>query len=132
VRARHLVLAAALLAVLSGCGQGPPGPPGPPGPKGDKGDPGPVGPMGPPGPPGPPGPRGPPGPPSPSLRVIRSSCLNGECTVQCEDDEVLLMAYCGPTRKPAQYLAERAATCGVNVSASNAPLVAVCVAAPPP
>ncbi len=31
-----------------------------------------------------------------SIRVVRSDCLNGNCTVQCHDNEVLVTAYCGP------------------------------------
>jgi hypothetical protein len=65
------------------------------------------------------------------MRVVRSNCLSGDCTVICRDDEVLVTAYCGPTRNTAMFLAERAASCGVDVTAANRPLVAVCVASPP-
>jgi Collagen triple helix repeat (20 copies) len=130
MRITHLALAAALLAALSitvaGCGKGPQGDAGPAGPQGPKGDAGPVGPAGPPGPQGTAGPVGPAGPPSPSVRVVKSDCTAG-CTVQCQDNEVLIAAYCGPTRNQAQFLAERGASCGPNASPSNTPLVAVCI-----
>jgi hypothetical protein len=132
--AGYAAIALALLVALAGCGQGPKGDPGPPGPPGPKGDPGPQGPEGVPGPPGPPGPRGeqgPPGPPGPSMRVVRSSCLSGGCTVICHPGEVLVTAYCGPTRNPATFLTEDSATCGVESNPANHPLVAICVAAPP-
>jgi Collagen triple helix repeat (20 copies) len=125
----HLALAAALLASLAACGKGPQGDPGPAGPQGPKGDVGPAGPAGPPGPPGLQGERGPAGPPSPSIRVVRSDCVSG-CSVQCQDNEVLITAYCGPTRNQAQFLSERGASCGPAPNASNTPLVAVCVASP--
>jgi collagen triple helix repeat protein len=133
MRAAHLAVTAALLLAVSGslagCGKGPQGDAGPAGPQGPKGDAGPAGPAGPPGPPGPAGPQGQAGPPSPSIRVVKSDCVSG-CTVQCQDDEVLVTAYCGPTRNQAQYLGERGASCGPTGSASNTPLVAVCVGPP--
>jgi hypothetical protein len=133
MRAAHLALAVALLAGVSiavtGCGKGPQGDAGPAGPQGPKGDAGPAGPIGPPGPPGPAGAQGDAGPPSPSVRVVKSDCVAG-CTVQCQDNEVLVTAYCGPTRNPAQYLGEKGASCGPAASPSNAPLVAVCVGSP--
>ncbi len=117
---------------LAACGKGPKGDTGPAGPQGPKGDVGAVGPAGPAGPPGPQGqagPAGPPGPPGASVRVLKSDCTSG-CTVQCKENEVLVTAYCGPTRNPAQILGERGASCGPETSPSNAPLVAVCVAGP--
>ena len=126
MRMSHLALALGLLAGLAACGKGPQGDAGPAGPQGPKGDAGPAGPAG---PPGPQGERGPPGPPSPSIRVIRSDCVSG-CSVQCEDNEVLITAYCGATRNQAQFLGERGASCGPVPSASNTPLVAVCVGSP--
>ena len=133
MRMAHLALAAALLAGVSvtvaGCGKGPQGDAGPAGPQGPKGDAGPVGPAGPPGPQGTAGPVGPAGPPSPSVRVVKSDCLSA-CTVQCQDSEVLVTAYCGPTRNAAQFLGERGASCGPEASPGNAPLVAVCVGSP--
>jgi hypothetical protein len=130
MRATHLLLAVALLAGLSACGKGPQGDTGPAGPQGPKGDTGPAGPIGPPGPAGPPGPQGQQGPPSPSVRVVKTDCVSGSCTVECRDNEVLVTAYCGPTRNPAQFLAERSASCGPAASPSNAPLIAVCIASP--
>lgn len=129
MRAAHLTVALALLLGLAGCGKGPQGDAGPTGPQGPKGEAGPVGPAGPPGPPGPAGPQGQQGKPSPSIRVVKSDCTSG-CTVQCQDNEVLVTAYCGPTRNQAQFLGERAASCGPEASPANAPLVAVCVGAP--
>jgi hypothetical protein len=130
MRAAYLVVTIALLAGLAGCGQGPKGDQGPPGPQGPKGDAGPAGPTGPQGPRGLPGPQGEQGPPSPSVRVVRSACLNGNCTIQCRDNEVLVIAYCGPNRNAATLLAERGASCGVAANAENGPLTVVCVGAP--
>jgi hypothetical protein len=104
---------------LVGCGQGPQGDPGPAGPAGPQGAQGPAGPQGPPGWPGPPGPPGAP------VRVVQSSCTSASCAAECRNDEVLLIAYCGPTRNPAVYPAERSASCRVRGGA-NSPLVAVC------
>jgi hypothetical protein len=130
MRAAHLTFTIALLmgvaGGLAGCGKGPQGDAGPAGPQGPKGD---VGAVGPAGPAGPAGPQGPAGPPSPSIRVVKSDCTSG-CTVQCQGNEVLVTAYCGPTRNAAQILGERGASCGPDASPANAPLVAVCVASP--
>ena len=108
VNSRRLISLALLVLALAtfglgGCGQGP------------KGD---------------PGQAGQPGPPSPSIRVVRNSCLSGECTASCRGDEVLISAYCGPPHNPAAYLDERQVSCGLEVTSANAPLVAVCVQAP--
>jgi len=124
-----MALLTGLSGTLAGCGKGPQGDAGPAGPQGQNGDPGPVGPAGPAGPPGPAGPQGQQGPPSPSVRVVKSDCVSG-CTVQCQDNEVLVTAYCGPTRNQAQFLGERGASCGPEATPANAPLVAVCVASP--
>jgi Collagen triple helix repeat (20 copies) len=128
MRPFYLLLALALAAALAGCGKGPKGDPGPRGPPGPQGVPGPPGPQGPPGPAGPMGPRGEQGPPSPSIRVIRKECLAGNCNVSCRADEVLVNAYCGPTRGAATFLGERAVSCGVEARPGESPLVAVCVA----
>jgi hypothetical protein len=124
------MLAGALFLALTACGQGQKGDPGPAGTPGPKGDAGPAGATGPVGPPGPPGPQGPQGPPSPTLRVVRADCLAGYCAVSCRGDEVLVSAYCGPARAPATFLGERQASCGVDVTAANKPLVVVCAASP--
>jgi Collagen triple helix repeat (20 copies) len=116
---------------LGGCGQGPKGDPGQAGPAGPRGDPGVAGPPGPVGPAGPPGPQGERGPPSPTVRVLRNDCLGGSCTLSCRGDEVLIGAYCGPSHKEATFLDERQVSCGIEVTTANAPLVAVCVQAPP-
>jgi hypothetical protein len=132
MRAGYLLLVLALGASLAGCGQGAKGDPGPAGPPGVKGDPGPPGQTGPEGPAGPPGPQGEQGPPSPTVRVIRSSCLtSGDCPIGCRQNEVLVTAYCGPTRNPATFIGERQASCGVEATTANAPAVGVCVQAPP-
>ena len=94
---------------------------------GDAGPAGPVGPQGPPGPVGPLGPAGPEGPPapagsSPQVRVVRALCEATTCSVQCEQDEVLLTAYCGAARTPAVFPTERSATCRTRTAANN-PLV---------
>src|SRR5580693_7443684 len=132
MRAEHLLLVLALSMGLTGCGQGAKGDPGPAGPAGPKGDAGPPGPPGPEGPAGPPGPRGETGSPSPTVRVIRSNCLtSGDCPIGCRENEVLVTAYCGPTRNPATFIGERQASCGVEATTANAPAVGVCVQAPP-
>lgn len=128
---RQRVAAVLLLALLAGCGQGPKGEPGSPGPPGPKGDPGLPGPQGQRGPPGPQGPRGEQGPPSPTIRVVRSNCLTGVCMASCREDEILVTAYCGPTRHEATILGERQVSCGVQATAANSPLIAICMAAPP-
>ena len=92
------VFGAIVLAVaLTACDQipvrkGEPGPQGLPGLKGETG------------PAGPPGPTGPPGEPAPLrptsyVRMVRTNCDPAACDAQCEEDEVLLIAYCGPARR---------------------------------
>ena len=129
MRAAHVAVVVALLTALAGCSKGPQGDPGPARPQGPKGDVGPMGSAGAPGPAGPQGEKGPAGPPSPSLRVVKSDCVSG-CQVQCQENEVRVAAYCGATRNAAQFLGERAASCGPEPSASNTPLIAVCVGSP--
>jgi hypothetical protein len=48
------------------------------------------------------------------------------CLAQCESNEVLITAYCGANRRPATFLTERSASCGVVPDPANSPLVAVC------
>jgi hypothetical protein len=129
----RMALLIALALGLASCGQGSPGPKGEAGvagPAGEKGDPGPPGPAGPPGPPGPKGEAGPPGPPgvaaaaTGSLRVIRTSCETAACTAACNQDEVLVTAYCGPGRSAVTLINERSVSCPRR--AATSPLVAVC------
>jgi Collagen triple helix repeat (20 copies) len=131
MRAGYLVLAFVVLIGLAGCGKGPKGDQGAPGPQGEKGDTGAPGPSGPVGPRGPDGARGEAGAPGQGVRVMRSNCLSGDCTLHCNDNEVLVTAYCGPNRAAATFLGERSASCGVNTTTSNSPLVAVCASSPP-
>jgi len=131
MRAAHLVLAFVLVAGLTGCGKGPQGdtgPAGPAGPKGDVGPPGSAGPKGDTGPAGPAGPKGDTGQAGPAgsvgIRVVRSDCTSSSCTIECNENEVLVTAYCGPNRSPALFSKERSASCGP----PDIPLVAVCAA----
>ncbi|WP_068021927.1 hypothetical protein [Rhodoplanes sp. Z2-YC6860] len=75
------------------------------------------------GPPGPQGPRGANG--DAGIRIVRTTCA-GDCSTQCEPDEVLLTAHCGVGRAPAIYPTESSALCR---SRSNArvEVVAACV-----
>jgi hypothetical protein len=114
MRIRMLLSAMALSVCLVGCGQGP---------QGEKGDPGPPGPVGETGPAGLQGAQGPAGPSH--VRVVRSNCSAAACEAECGDDEVLLIAYCGPKRTPAIFPGERSASCRVRGGASS-PLIAVC------
>jgi hypothetical protein len=63
------------------------------------------------------------------VRVVKSDCLAGYCSVTCRGDEILVAAYCGPSRGPATFLGERQASCGVDATAANKPLVVVCAGA---
>lgn len=91
------------------------------------------GPMGDPGPPGPKGLPGDAGPPSATsgIRIVRSNCDETTCRVQCDENEMLLTAYCGPKRNLAIIPTERTATCR-NQMPVNSPLVAVCALTAPP
>jgi collagen triple helix repeat protein len=129
---RIRVLIALLSCVLiAGCGQGPAGPKGdtgaqgPPGPKGETGA------AGAPGPQGPQGQAGAPGPAA-NFRILKTSCATETCIAECDSSEVLVTAYCGPTRKAATFLTEKSASCGVVPTASNSPLVAVCASVQKP
>lgn len=108
---RTLIATASAGIMLMSCGQGPQGPMGYQGPPGPKGDPGPPG-------------------PAMGLRVVRSSCDETSCTVQCGEDELLLTAYCGPKRIAASIPTERSATCRSQVPASS-PIIAACMKIPP-
>jgi len=131
MQTKRIAVAIAFSLCLASCGQGNPGPKGETGaagPVGEKGDSGPPGPPGPQGPQGEPGPAGPPGPPAAagggSLRVIRTSCETATCTAACNQDEVLVTAYCGPSRSAVTLVNERSVSCPRR--AATTPLVAVC------
>jgi hypothetical protein len=108
-----------LVAFLAACDQTPP----------SKGEPGPQGLPGERGPPGPPGPAGvsaaPVGPTS-HVRMIRVMCDAACCDAECNEDEILLIAYCGAARTAPIYPTERSATCRTRIAANN-PLILACV-----
>lgn len=83
-----------------------------------------------PGPPGPQGPAGPQGPRGaagdPGIRIVRLACSTGDCTLQCEPDEVLLTAHCGVGRTQAIYPTEHSALCRSR-STARVEVVAACV-----
>jgi hypothetical protein len=83
---------------------------------------------------GPQGERGPPGPPGragdPGVRILRHDCAGGNCTVQCNDDEVLLTAHCGVGRTPAVYPTQHSALCRTRGTA-KVEIVAACVRSSP-
>jgi hypothetical protein len=83
-----------------------------------------IGPPGERGPAGPAGPRGAAG--DPGLRILRSDCATGNCTVECADDEVLLNAYCNPNRTAATYPTEHSALCRTQ-GRGRIEVVAACV-----
>jgi len=108
-----------VLAVgLAACDQTPAskGEPGPQGLPGERGE------IGPPGPPGPAGVVG----PASHLRMIRVTCDAASCDAECNEDEVLLIAYCGAARTAPIYPTERSATCRTRIAANN-PLILACV-----
>jgi len=132
---RRLGCVIVLVLGLSAC-EGPKGDPGGAGPPGEKGETGPAGPPGSPGPPGPPGPQGPEGPQGPaaltgegSIRVMRANCVNAACRAACNQDEVLVIAYCGPRRSPVVLVDERTVTCPRG--ATTSPLTAICAKVTP-
>ena len=135
--AKSIAAVIALSICVAGCGQGPKGEPGAAGPPGEKGEAGPAGPPGPPGPSGPQGAQGPPGPPGAAaaaggesaLRVMRSNCQAATCKGECNEDEVLIVAYCGPGRRAVTLVNERTVTCPRG--AATSPLVMVCAKAAP-
>ena len=127
----RILRAALLTAGLTACGQAQPGPqgePGPPGPPGERGE---VGPPGPAGPSGTQGARGEAGSAagqgaSSPLRIVRASCNATTCAAQCDEDEIVLIAYCGTARNPVVYPTERSASCRARTAGNN-PLVVACV-----
>src|SRR5262245_56778063 len=136
----RILISAGLAIGLTACDKipaafkGDPGPQGPPGATGEAGQPGPPGAMGPPGPVGPAGPAGEAGAaakPGPApVRMARANCNATACSAQCEQDEELLIAYCGVGRNPASYPTERSATCRTRTPANN-PLVIACMKTSP-
>jgi hypothetical protein len=137
MRIRDLALVCALGLALAACGdnaKGPKGDAGPAGAQGQKGDPGPAGPPGPQGPKGDAGPAGPQGPAGAAaaagnVRVVRAACNADGCTVNCEDDELLMTAWCGAARVAATISNDKSATCRRKGAASN-PLIGFCIKAP--
>lgn len=85
---------------------------------GAKGDPGPRGERGPPGPAGRPGDAG--------IRILRQDCPGGNCDIRCEDNEVMLTAYCGIGRTPAVFTSDSSAICRSR-STAKVQVVAACV-----
>jgi hypothetical protein len=69
--------------------------------------------------------RGPPDQPDPSGRLVRL-----DQKVACHGDEVMISAYCGPARNRPTFLDERQASCGINPTAADKPLIAFCAQAP--
>jgi Collagen triple helix repeat (20 copies) len=126
---KRIALLIAFALSLANCGQGTPGPKGEAGvagPAGEKGDPGPPGPPGPKGDPGPAGPPGSPGAATAAapFRVMRVTCETAACTAACNQDEVLVTAYCGAGRSAVTLVNERSVSCPRR--AATSPLVAVC------
>jgi hypothetical protein len=113
----RVMIVMALVGALAGCDNPPQRPQGEAGPAGAKGDAGPRGPAGPAG-------------TSSITRIIRSNCDATACGAQCNEDEVLLVAYCGAARNAATFPTERSASCRVRNAASS-PLVTACVKSGP-
>jgi hypothetical protein len=142
MQVKSIAVAIALSVCVASCGEGTVGPKGDPGPAGEKGEsgsagpPGPPGPQGPPGPPGPQGAEGSPGQPGATaatgesaVRVMRSNCQAAACRGECNQDEVLVVAYCGARRSVVTLVNERTVTCPRGVATS--PLSIVCAKAAP-
>jgi hypothetical protein len=60
-----------------------------------------------------------------AMRVIRSNCQAATCRAECNEDEVLIVAYCGPRRSVPTFVNERTVTCPRGAS----PLVVACAKA---
>ena len=118
---RSVAVAIALSICVAGC-ERPKGEPGAVGAAGEKGDAGPAGPPGPPGPQGPEGPPGPPGVAEDALRVMRVDCVAAAC--RCNQNEVLVVGYCGARRSGVIVVNERTVSCPRGSATS--PLVVVC------
>ena len=132
---KSTAVAMLLSLCIASCGEGMTGPKGEPGavgPAGEKGEPGPAGPAGPPGPPGPQGAEGPAGPSGGAenmVRVVRLDCVAAACRGECNQNEVLVVGYCGPRRSGVIVVNERTVTCPRG--ATTSPLIMVCVKAAP-
>src|SRR5262249_47185941 len=74
-------------------------------------------------PPGPPGAAAGTGGES-AVRVMRSNCQTATCRGECNEDEVLVAAYCGPRRSAVVPVNERKVT--FPRGATTSPLVMVC------
>jgi hypothetical protein len=69
-----------------------------------------------------------------TVRVLRVDCgtraelakviRRAPCTAACDEDEVLVTAYCGPRRRAVTFVNERSVSCVWG--AGTSPLVAVC------
>ena len=81
------------------------------------------------------GPQGAEGPPGPSgvaehaIRVMRLDCTAAPCRGECDQNEVLLVGYCGLRRSGVTVVNERTITC--QRGAATSPLVMVCAKAAP-
>jgi len=56
---------------------------------------------------------------------VRAGCDAASCTVVCNDDEIVLIAYCGRHRESAEFPTERSASCRRHERESD-PLLAAC------
>jgi len=83
------------------------------------------GPRGEQGPPGSAGPRGPAG--DAGIRIARVNCAAGNCTVECNNDEMILTAHCGVGRAQAVYPTENSALCRSPRSTAKVEIVAACL-----
>jgi hypothetical protein len=61
---------------------------------------------------------------------VRRDCGGGNCTVECDDDEMLLTAHCGAGRTPAAYPTDHSALCRSRGNA-KVEVVAACLKLPP-
>ena len=67
--------------------------------------------------------------PPTALSALRSNCEAAACRAECNQNEVLVIAYCGPRRSPVTLINERTVTCARG--APNSPLVMVCAKVSP-
>jgi len=78
------------------------------------------------------GPAGPPGPPGPAgrsdIRIVRADCPSGNCIVECDPEEILLVAHCGSGRLQAFTQSERSALCR-SPARGGFEIVAACIKA---